>query len=225
MHGLRWNVNRGVKFGLMVSDATRPGPRARRADAERNTAAIVDAGLDCFLADPQASMAAIARAAGVSRVTLYSHFPTREALLDAALDRAVAEAAAALDGLAGQGSDGPDGAGVPDGPAGTAGELRRLVRTSWRLLDRHSAVFAAVSAALPPERLRERHERILAPVRRLVLRGQEAGELRSDLSADWLVTVVYSLVHAAAAEVQAGRMDPEDAPEVLTSTVLAAVTG
>ncbi|MEU9372938.1 TetR/AcrR family transcriptional regulator [Streptomyces sp. NPDC048255] len=211
----------------MVSDATRPGSRARRADAERNTAAIVDAGLDCFLADPQASMAAIARAAGVSRVTLYSHFPTREALLDAALDRAVAEAAAALDGLASQGSGSPgapDGADVPDRPGGTAGELRQLVRTSWRLLDRHSAVFAAVSAALPPERLRERHERILAPVRRLVLRGQEAGELRSDLSADWLVTVVYSLVHAAAAEVQAGRMDPEDAPEVLTSTVLAAVT-
>ncbi|WP_272257721.1 TetR/AcrR family transcriptional regulator [Streptomyces xanthophaeus] len=208
----------------MVSEATRPGPRSRprRADAERNTAAIVDAGLDCFLADPQASMAAIARAAGVSRVTLYSHFPTREALLDAALDRAVSEAAAALDGAHGPPADGADGT---SGPGGTAEELGRLVRTSWRLLDRHSAVFAAVSATLPPERLRERHERILAPVRRLVLRGQEAGELRSDQSADWLVTVVYSLVHAAAAEVQAGRMDPADAPEVLTSTVLAALTG
>ncbi|WP_405709100.1 TetR/AcrR family transcriptional regulator [Streptomyces xanthophaeus] len=208
----------------MVSEAPRPGPRSRprRADAERNTAAIVDAGLDCFLADPQASMAAIARAAGVSRVTLYSHFPTREALLDAALDRAVSEAAAALDGVHGQPADSTDST---SGPGGTAEELGRLVRTSWRLLDRHSAVFAAVSATLPPERLRERHERILAPVRRLVLRGQEAGELRSDQSADWLVTVVYSLVHAAAAEVQAGRMDPADAPEVLPSTVLAALTG
>ncbi|MFG2749737.1 TetR/AcrR family transcriptional regulator [Streptomyces xanthophaeus] len=208
----------------MVSEATRPGPRPRprRADAERNTAAIVDAGLDCFLADPQASMAAIARAAGVSRVTLYSHFPTREALLDAALDRAVSEAAAALDGVHGQPADGADSI---SGPGGTAEELGRLVRTSWRLLDRHSAVFVAVSATLPPERLRERHERILAPVRQLVLRGQEVGELRSDQPADWLVTVVYSLVHAAAAEVQAGRLDPADAPEVLTSTVLAALTG
>ncbi|WP_327306796.1 TetR/AcrR family transcriptional regulator [Streptomyces sp. NBC_01298] len=206
----------------MVSDA----PRPRRADAERNTAAIVDAGLDCFLADPQASMAAIARAAGVSRVTLYSHFPTREALLDAALDRAVGEAAATLEGLGGE--EGATGGGAAGGgPAGEGGveeALGVLIRGSWRVLDRHSAVFAAVSAALPPERLRERHDRILAPVRRVIGRGRESGELRADLSADWLVTVVYSLVHAAAAEVQAGRMTPAEAPEILTATVLAAVS-
>ncbi|MFE9562192.1 TetR/AcrR family transcriptional regulator [Streptomyces sp. NPDC006487] len=195
----------------MASDS----PRPRRADAERNAAAIVDAGLDCFLADPQASMAAVARAAGVSRVTLYSHFATREALLDAALDRAVDEAAATLEALEGEGGGAEMGAEEA---------LGLLVRSSWRILDRHSAVFAAVSAALPPERLRERHDRILAPVRRLIGRGRESGELRADLSADWLVTVVYSLVHAAAAEVQAGRMAPDDAPEILTATVLAAVT-
>ncbi|MFJ7268140.1 TetR/AcrR family transcriptional regulator [Streptomyces sp. NPDC099050] len=201
----------------MVSDA----PRPRRADAERNTAAIVDAGLDCFLADPQASMAAIARAAGVSRVTLYSHFPTREALLDAALDRAVGEAAATLEALGGE--DAAAGGGAA-GEGGVEEALGVLIRSSWRVLDRHSAVFAAVSAALPPERLRERHDRILAPVRRLIGRGRESGELRADLSADWLVTVVYSLVHAAAAEVQAGRMTPAEAPEILTATVLAAVS-
>lgn len=205
------NVNSGVKFVGMVSDA----PRPRRADAERNTAAIVEAGLNCFLADPQASMAAVARAAGVSRVTLYSHFPTREALLDAALDRAVDEAAATLEAL--------DAEGGAAGEGGVEEVLGLLIRSSWRLLDRHSAVFAAVSAALPPERLRERHDRILAPVRRLIGRGRESGELRADLSADWLVTVVYSLVHAAAAEVQAGRMAPAEAPEILTATVLAAV--
>ncbi|MGW1775484.1 TetR/AcrR family transcriptional regulator [Streptomyces sp. NPDC002104] len=208
----------------MVSDA----PRSRRADAERNAAAIVDAGLDCFLADPQASMAAIARAAGVSRVTLYSHFPTREALLDAALDRAVDEAAAtleALDGGSGSGSgSGGEGGGGSAAAGGAEEALGVLIRSSWRVLDRHSAVFAAVSAALPPERLRERHDRILAPVRRLIGRGRESGELRADLSADWLVTVVYSMVHAAAAEVQAGRMTPAEAPEVLTATVLAAVS-
>ncbi|MEV7443423.1 hypothetical protein AB0O22_20185 [Streptomyces sp. NPDC091204] len=112
-----------------------------------------------------------------------------------------------------------------EGQPGDQGAATSLVRTSWRLLDRHCAVFAAASAAFPPEELRERHDRILAPVRRLVLAGQKVGDLRTDLSADWLVTVVYSLVHAAAAEVQAGRMDPADAPEVLTSTVLAALRG
>ncbi|WP_330296358.1 TetR/AcrR family transcriptional regulator [Streptomyces sp. NBC_00503] len=204
----------------MVTDA----PRPRRADAERNTAAIVDAGLDCFLADPQASMAAIARAAGVSRVTLYSHFPTREALLDAALDRAVAESAATLEALDSEAGT-EAGAGIGTEPGTFEEALARLIRGSWRLLDRHSAVFALVSTTLPPEQLRERHDRVLAPVRRLLGRGREGGEVRSDLSVDWLVAVVYSLVHAAAAEVQAGRMSAEEAPEALTATVLAAVAG
>ncbi|MEV8535121.1 TetR/AcrR family transcriptional regulator [Streptomyces sp. NPDC051211] len=186
------------------------GTPRRRADAERNTATIIDAGLDCFLADPQASMTAIARAAGVSRVTLYAHFPTREALLDAALERAVTEAAAVLE------------AEQPGEDTVTA--LARLVRSSWRLLDRHSAVFAAVSGVLPPEVLRERHDRVLAPVRSLVLRGRESAEIRSDQPADWQVTVVYSLVHAAAAEVQAGRMPAEAAADTLTATVLGALT-
>ena len=40
----------------------------------------------------------IARAAGVSRQTVYAHFPSREALLDAVVERATAEVTAALDG-------------------------------------------------------------------------------------------------------------------------------
>ncbi|WP_126641378.1 hypothetical protein [Embleya hyalina] len=99
----------------------------------------------------------------------------------------------------------------------------RLIRSSWRILDRHSTLFAAVSATLTPDRMRERHERLLGPIRRLLLDGRTAGTIRADLPADWLVTVLYSLVHAAAAEVQAGRLTAEAAPEVLTTTILAAV--
>lgn len=85
------------------------GPKAR---------AILDAAAELFLAQGFAavSMDAVARQAGVSKATLYAHFPGKDALFAAMVaercDRMAVEAAA----LAGHG-DGPDAA------------LRRLCRT------------------------------------------------------------------------------------------------
>jgi TetR/AcrR family transcriptional repressor of mexJK operon len=66
--------------------STRPVGRPR--DHEKR-AAIIDAGWKTFLQDgfSGASLDAIARKAGVSRVTLYSHFPNKEALFRAAIER------------------------------------------------------------------------------------------------------------------------------------------
>ena len=71
----------------MTSATTR-----RRADAERNIEAILDAALARLGRDPSASMTEIAKAAGVGRVTLYGHFPSREALVDTLFDRSLADA-------------------------------------------------------------------------------------------------------------------------------------
>src|SRR4051794_41556501 len=74
---------------------TTPEPPRRRADAERSIARILDAAVDALADDPEASMAEIARRAGVVRATIYVHFPTREALLDAVMEHAVAQVAEA----------------------------------------------------------------------------------------------------------------------------------
>ncbi|MFI5953853.1 TetR/AcrR family transcriptional regulator [Cryptosporangium sp. NPDC051539] len=63
---------------------TEPESRALRADATRNRDELLKVATRVFVsADAQPSMRAIAREAGVGIGTLYRHFPTREALVDA----------------------------------------------------------------------------------------------------------------------------------------------
>jgi TetR/AcrR family transcriptional regulator, mexCD-oprJ operon repressor len=64
---------------------------------------------------------------------------------------------------------------------------------------------------------------VLARVERLIARGQDEGAFRTDVLRDWLVTVTYSLLHAAAEEVNAQRLSSSEAA-VLGSTLLAAIT-
>ncbi|HEX2033000.1 MAG TPA: TetR/AcrR family transcriptional regulator [Chloroflexota bacterium] len=188
----------------------RPSER-RRADAERNIAAIVEAGLATIDQHSDVSMAAIARAAGVSRVTLYAHFPSKESLVEAVLERAVAEADAVLGAEA-----------VDRGPARDA--LARLVRTSWRNLERYGRLYAVATRCLTPQRMRERHGAVLGRVERLIARGQAEGAFRTDLPRAWLLTVFYNLMHVAAGEVDAGRLHQGEAAGVLETTLLAVLT-
>jgi AcrR family transcriptional regulator len=60
------------------------GQRLMRADARRNYARLVDAAREAFTEHgAQAPLDEIARRAGVGPGTLYRHFPTREALIEA----------------------------------------------------------------------------------------------------------------------------------------------
>jgi AcrR family transcriptional regulator len=199
-----------LRLSVAAVTATDSGNVRRRADAERNIAAILDAAITCLREEPQATMADIARAAGVGRVTLYGHFPSREALVTAALDRAVAEVAEASDTVR---SALPD-----DAPADDV--LRQHIHSSWDVLDRHRRLFTVAQRLLPPDRLRARHDPAFADFETLVARGQAEGRFRTDLPVEWLVTAVYSLFHAAAEAVNDGRLERTDAEYVLESTIL-----
>ncbi len=59
--------------------------RPLRADARRNRDRLLDAAVRAFSRDrPEVTLDAIAKDAGVGIGTLYRHFPTREALIEAA---------------------------------------------------------------------------------------------------------------------------------------------
>jgi AcrR family transcriptional regulator len=68
----------------MKSARPQPARRKPRADAQRNRERILEVARSAFTrAGAQASLDEIAKQAGVGAGTLYRHFPTREALLEA----------------------------------------------------------------------------------------------------------------------------------------------
>jgi AcrR family transcriptional regulator len=184
--------------------ATRP---RRRADAEHNIAAILDAAVDVLGARPDASMAELAAAAGVARQTVYAHYESREALLGAVADRAMAGAVAAIDAVKPR-----------QGPPTEA--LDRLVLAWWETVGRHARVLGALAAAFPdPAAIHDFHAPILERLVRLIRRGQRAGDFDASLPAQWLATAFLALMHTAAEEVAAGRLSPDDARRALERTV------
>ncbi|TMR30889.1 TetR/AcrR family transcriptional regulator [Actinomadura geliboluensis] len=187
-----------------------PATTRRRADAERNIEAILDAALRCFARDPGASMTEIAKAAGVGRVTLYGHFASREDLLEALFTRSLADAGAAL-----------DAADLGAGPADQA--LARAVRSSWRVLDRYRTLLAAGLRILGPAGVRARHGDVLARVEDVIERGRAEGAFGTAVPAGWQAGVVYALMHAAAEEVDGGRLAAGEAADALVTTVMGAL--
>ena len=182
----------------------------RRADARRNIAKILDAAAERLSEDPAASVGSVAEAAGVGRVTLYGHFPSRDALVEAAVRHAIDRGEERLADV--------DLSGEP------RAAMERLIMASWELVAQFRNVLIAAQDALSPARIRELHAKPGARAAELIERGQEAGVFRSDLPVTWLVGVLHNVIHGAADEINAGRLTASDAPRTISATVLAAYT-
>ena len=80
----------------MATKRPQPAQRKPRADAERNRDRILEVAKDAFTRfGAEASLDDIAKQAGVGAGTLYRHFPSREALIEAVYRTEVEKLAAA----------------------------------------------------------------------------------------------------------------------------------
>jgi AcrR family transcriptional regulator len=183
--------------------------RPRRADAERSLARILEAALDALASDPEASMAEIARRAGLARATVYVHFPTRESLIETVTERAITEVTQAMT------SAEPE----RDDPV-TA--LHRVLVEAWRELGRFHALIA-INARQPPAELRRLHRPVVTLLQPLIERGQHAGSFRSDVPAAWHLSILLAIIHTASSELQANRLPAESIETALVETVLGAL--
>lgn len=165
----------------------------------------MDAAVETLRDRTDASMDDVARAAGVSRQTVYAHFPSREALLSAVLERAAAETASAID-LTGLDDLSPRDA------------LVCLLDAGWRVAARYPVLWH-----LPPVTEQEdasRHAPVLDPISVIIRRGQEAGDFDAALPVSYLLSAMLALGRTAEDEVKAGRMSTDEASRAVHHSVL-----
>lgn len=178
----------------------------RKTTAQRNLAAILDAGERLLRSDREPTISAVAAEAGVSRPTVYAHFKDRRAIVEAIVESAVERAMSAVR------SARPD-----EGPAGEA--LERLVAESWEHVAGDQEIARAAAAELSGDAMRRAHSSARAAIAGLVERGRDEGAFRDDLPTSWLVTSLLALIHAAAEEVRSGTLSRKEAGVILLATI------
>jgi AcrR family transcriptional regulator len=184
-----------------------PVRRRRRADADRSRAAILTAAITLLDERIDASVESIAEAAGVTRQTVYAHFPSRDVLLNAVVDELTRETIQAIDAL-----------DLDHGPA--LDTLLTLIDLGWREFEQHPLL---LHLPLSVEQ-DERHGPVVARFERLIRRGQRSGEITRELPVAWLVPVLIAIGHAAGEAVGANRLPPKKASTALRTSIIRLLT-
>jgi AcrR family transcriptional regulator len=180
-------------------------PTRRRSDARRSIDAILNAARTVLGERADASMEEIAAAAGVTRQTVYAHFPSRDALIAALLQVAGAETVASF-----------DAARLDTAPPADA--LRQYLDISWDLVHRHPYLLGPALARNPPGS--DYHPAGIARLEQIIRRGQRAGDFDRALPVAWLAVGIVGLFRAAAEEAAAGRLTPSMAAAMLLDSAL-----
>jgi AcrR family transcriptional regulator len=183
----------------MPSRRTTTGERPLRADAQRNRDRLLDAAVHAFsqAGAAEVTLDAIAKEAGVGIGTLYRHFPTREALVEAAYRNELARLCEAAPELL---------ATMPPDQA-LRQWMDRFVDYMTTKRGMADALRAVVASGGNP--FAESLDRLTAAVTALTKAGATAGTVRSDVDPRDVVTSLSGVTLAAGAPDQrdrAGRM-------------------
>lgn len=183
-----------------------PPPR-RRSDARRSIDTILKAARTVLGERPGASMEEIATTAGVTRQTVYAHFPSRDALIGALIHSAGADTLAAI-----------DAAGLDAAPPADA--LRQYLAICWELIRRYPYLLDTALVRIPQPGGNDPHHAATARLEDLIRRGQDAGDFDRAFPAGWLAAAVLGLARAAAEQVAAERLTTSRAATLLLDSAL-----
>jgi AcrR family transcriptional regulator len=163
----------------------KPDGRPLRADARRNRERVLDVARTAFAAEGLAvPLDEIARRAGVGPGTLYRHFPTKDALIQAVL----------LDRLRQLADEGAAQGDAADPGAAFFGYLTRLAQEAGPKRDLFDALASAGVEAGPAVLAAAADVR--GHITSLLARAQHAGAVRSDIGAGELTALLAGLLFA-----------------------------
>ena len=171
--------------------------RPLRADAQRNRDLLLAAAVQCFSSECglEATLEGIAKKAGVGIGTLYRHFPTREALVEAAYRNELAVVCDAAPELL---------AAMPPAEA-TRAWMDRFIDYMTRKLGMADALRAVIASGADP--YAHSFELLVGAIEPLLKASAEAGEIRSDIAAgDVLISLSGVALAAGSNREQAGRL-------------------
>ena len=175
-----------------------PPTRALRADATRNRDHLLDVATRVFAsAGTDPSMRAIAREAGVGIGTLYRHFPTREALVDAVYRDQVARLTAGARELLAE---------LPPPAA-----LRRWMDLFGRWIATKNGMLDTLLAMIESGQIAHAQTRteLLAAIDDILNAGRATGELRADVTAEDIAASligIFTVAHPAEHIARAHRL-------------------
>ncbi|MGA6223137.1 TetR/AcrR family transcriptional regulator [Streptomyces umbrinus] len=168
-----------------------------RADAARNRTRLLDAARIAFAAGAPVSLKQIARDTGVGIATLYRHFPTREALVEAIYQQELAQLCADAGALL-------DAKDPAHALRSWMDRFADYTSTKRETADALRAVLASDIVTASPAR-----EQLCAAVQVILDAGIAAGTLRNDVHAeDIIVTLVgmFTTTSLTGGRDQLGRM-------------------
>jgi AcrR family transcriptional regulator len=179
-----------------------PGNRSdpRRADAQRNREAVIEAAITLLAERPTASMGDIADASGLGRTTVYRHFPNREDLIRALFVRVVEDGRAMAAATAASSQ-------LPLDALRGLGPKIVEIGERYRFLDTHRHIREAALASA--------EDGSDDPLAGYLAAAQARGELRDDMPVPWMLATIRALGIASVDQLIAGHVTPEQAGRLL----------
>ena len=166
---------------------------------------LLDVVAEVLVAQPGASLAEVAEAAGISRTTLHKHYATRDDLVRAVGLRATEIWEQAVDRVADE----------PGTQAGLRQLLAAMIESGPQL------TFLWRNPVLDEDQ--ELTQRYIDVERRCLAvldRARSRGLIAAGTPDWWMLQTMYALVYTAAEAVESGKLAPLDAPGLALGTLL-----